>query len=138
MYPYTAERRSLEIGKNDARPLRQNFGQKRNCIGNQTRKKVTVRGRERERERKKEGRFVHIYIRCVATGIGLNWIAASAVQTLKTSMWVGLSLFLFQTEITLSRLRSTCHVDAQFRFLSLAVASSIERKRDRERYVSCL
>lgn len=53
--------------------------------------------------RKKDDSFICTYT-CysrylLAMGIGLDWIAASAVQTLKTSMWVGLSRSCFKLKL---------------------------------------
>lgn len=66
----------------------------RNCIGSQTEKY--------QDPRKKDDSFICTYT-CysgfLATGIGLDWIAASAVQTLKTSMWVGLSRSCFKLKL---------------------------------------
>lgn len=65
--------------------------------------------RERERKRKREkekGSFICTYLHSIcavcclsATGIGLDWIAASAIQTLEASMWVGLSRSCFKLKL---------------------------------------
>lgn len=81
--------------------------EKRNCIGKQTEKRA---GSLKEGRRERFS-FVCMYARvcacvCVcecyieapllARGIGLDWIAASAVQTLESSMWVGFSRSCFK------------------------------------------
>lgn len=64
---------------------------------------IVLEARQKGIRPEKERRFVHMYVCCsgylLAMGIGLDWIAASAVQTLKTSMWVGLSRSCFKLKL---------------------------------------
>lgn len=92
--------RIIRNGENGVRPVARDgtsgdLSRRRNCIGGQTER---YQGRERKTIRS----YVRIYT-CysgyLAMGIGLDWIAASAVQTLKTSMWVGLSRSCFKLKL---------------------------------------
>lgn len=93
--------RIIRNGGNGMRPVTRDGTsgdscRRRNCIGGQTEK-------YQGQERKTICSYVRIYTCCsrylLAMGIGLDWIAASAVQTLKTSMWVGLSRSCFKLKL---------------------------------------
>lgn len=77
----------------------------RNCeLGKQTGKPTGPRGGGGVAGR--EEREIHSYVGSIcavcclsAMGIGLDWIAASAIQTLEASMWVGLSRSCFKLKL---------------------------------------
>lgn len=62
-----------------------------------------ARGRRKKGEKERE---IRSYVDSICTvcclsamGIGLDWIAASAIQTLEASMWVGLSRSCFKLKL---------------------------------------